>query len=60
MMALSIVTLIWGSCGIYLMNKDPLRLVIEGENHPSRRHMCWIMMVGHLGLAGAYLIRLGH
>lgn len=56
--ALSVVMLSWGSYVIYLMNKDPHRLVTEGENHPSWHHMYWIMMVGHLGLAGAYLIRL--
>ncbi len=55
--ALSVIMLVWGSYVIYLMNKDPLRLVTEGENHPSWHHMYWMMMVGHLGLAGAYLIR---
>ena len=59
-MALSVVMLIWGSYVIYLMNQDPHRLVTEGENHPSWHHMYWMMMVGHLGLAGAYLIRLSH
>jgi 4-hydroxybenzoate polyprenyltransferase len=58
--ALSVVMLIWGSYVIYLMNQDPHRLVTEGENHPSWHHMYWMMMVGHLGLAGAYLIRLNH
>jgi 4-hydroxybenzoate polyprenyltransferase len=57
---LSVVMLLWGSYVIYLMNKDPYRLVTEGENHPSWHHMYWMMMVGHLGLAGAYLIRLNH
>jgi 4-hydroxybenzoate polyprenyltransferase len=56
-LALSVIMLIWGSYVIYLMNKDPHRLVTEGENHPSWHHMYWMMMVGHLGLAGAYLIR---
>ncbi len=59
-MALSVVMLVWGSYVIYLMNKDPLRLVTEGENHPAWHHMYWMMMVGHLGLAGAYLMRLSH
>jgi 4-hydroxybenzoate polyprenyltransferase len=58
--ALSLVMLLWGSYVIYLMNQDPHRLVTEGENHPSWHHMYWMMMVGHLGLAGAYLIRLTH
>ncbi len=58
--ALSVLMLAWGSYVIYLMNKDPYRLVTEGENHPSWHHMYWMMMVGHLGLAGAYLIRLSH
>jgi chlorophyll/bacteriochlorophyll a synthase len=56
--ALSVLMLGWGSYVIYLMNKDPYRLVTEGENHPSWHHMYWMMMIGHLGLAGAYLIRL--
>ncbi len=53
---LSGVMLVWGTCVIYLINKDPHRLVTEGENHPAWHHMYWMMMVGHLGLAGAYLI----
>ena len=53
---LSVVMLAWGSYVAYLINKDPHRLVTEGENHPSWRHMYWMMMVGHLGLAGAYLL----
>jgi 4-hydroxybenzoate polyprenyltransferase len=55
-LTLSAVMLAWGSYVIYLINKDPHRLVTEGENHPSWHHMYWMMMVGHLGLAGAYLL----
>lgn len=55
--ALSAIMLVWGSYVIYLMNRDPQRLASEGENHPSWRHMYWMMMVGHLGLAAAYLLR---
>ncbi len=55
--ALSVVMLVWGGYVIYLMNSDPYRLVTEGENHPAWHHMYWMMMVGHLGLAAAYLIR---
>lgn len=55
--ALSAIMLAWGSYVIYLMNTDPHRLVTEGENHPAWHHMYWMMMVGHLGLAGAYLLR---
>lgn len=55
-LALSGIMLVWGSYVIYLMNKDPYRLVTEGENHPSWHHMYWMMMVGHMGLAGAYLL----
>lgn len=55
--ALSVIMLVWGSYVIYLMNDDPRRLVTEGENHPAWHHMYWMMMVGHLGLAGAYLLR---
>ena len=53
---LSVVMLVWGGYVVYLMNKDPRRLVSEGENHPAWHHMYWMMMVGHLGLAAAYLI----
>ncbi|MCL5005082.1 MAG: UbiA family prenyltransferase [Acidobacteria bacterium] len=53
---LSIVMLCWGSYVVYLINDDPRRLVTEGENHPGWHHMYWMMMVGHLGLATAYLI----
>ncbi len=56
-LALSVVMLVWGAYVAWLINKDPHRLVTEGENHPSWRHMYMMMMVGHLGLAGAYLIR---
>ncbi len=54
---LSIIMLAWGSYVVYLINDDPRRLVTEGENHPGWHHMYWMMMVGHLGLATAYLIR---
>jgi 4-hydroxybenzoate polyprenyltransferase len=54
--ALSVIMLAWGTYVAYLINQDPHRLVTEGENHPSWHHMYWMMMVGHLGLAGAYLI----
>lgn len=54
---ISAVLLIWGGYVIYLMNHHPERLVSEGENHPSWRHMYWMMMVGHLGVAAAYLLR---
>ena len=53
---LSVIMLLWGSYVIYLINEDPYRLVTEGENHPSWHHMYWMMMAGHLGLAGAYLL----
>jgi 4-hydroxybenzoate polyprenyltransferase len=55
--ALSVVMLVWGTYVVYLINEDPHRLITEGENHPSWHHMYWMMMVGHLGLAGAYLAR---
>jgi 4-hydroxybenzoate polyprenyltransferase len=55
-LALSVIMVAWGAYVAYLINKDPHRLVTEGENHPSWHHMYWMMMVGHLGLAGAYLI----
>jgi hypothetical protein len=55
-LVLSVIMLAWGSYVIYLMNTDPHRLVTEGENHPAWHHMYWMMMVGHLGLAGAYLL----
>ncbi len=55
-LALAAIMLAWGGYVIYLMNNDPYRLVTEGENHPAWHHMYWMMMVGHLGLAGAYLL----
>jgi 4-hydroxybenzoate polyprenyltransferase len=55
-LTLAFLMLAWGAFVIYLMNKDPHRLVLEGENHPAWHHMYWMMMVGHLGLAGAYLL----
>ena len=55
-LALAAIMLVWGSFVIFLINKDPHRLVTEGENHPAWHHMYWMMMVGHLGLAGAYLL----
>jgi 4-hydroxybenzoate polyprenyltransferase len=57
-LALSGVMLVWGWYVVYLINKDPHRLVTESENHPAWHHMYWMMMVGHLGLAGAYMLRL--
>ncbi len=57
-LVLSVVMLVWGAYVAYLINEDPHRLVTEGENHPSWHHMYWMMMVGHLGLAGAYLLHL--
>src|SRR5579862_9625598 len=56
-LALSALMLAWGTYVARLLNKDPQALLTEGENHPSWRQMYWMMMVGHLGLAGAYLIR---
>ncbi len=53
---LSVIMVAWGSYVVYLINDDPRRLVTEGENHPGWHHMYWMMMVGHLGLAVAYLI----
>jgi len=53
---LSVIMVAWGSYVVYLINDDPRRLVTEGENHPGWHHMYWMMMVGHLGLALAYLI----
>ena len=59
-LVLSVIMLGWGSYVIFLINRDPHSLVSEGENHPAWHHMYWMMMVGHLGLAGAYLIGLFH
>ncbi len=54
-LALAAVMLAWGAYVIYLINRDPHQLVLEGENHPAWHHMYWMMMVGHLGLAVAYI-----
>ncbi|MGH9434607.1 MAG: UbiA prenyltransferase family protein [Terriglobia bacterium] len=59
-LALSAVMLAWGSYVTTLINRDPRRLVSDGENHPGWRHMYWMMMTGHLGLAAAYLLSLAH
>jgi 4-hydroxybenzoate polyprenyltransferase len=59
-LALSVVMLSWGAYVSILLNRNPRSLAREGENHPSWRHMYWMMMVGHLGLAGAYLLDLVH
>ncbi len=53
---LSMIMFSWGSYVVYLINNDPRRLVTEGENHPGWHHMYWMMILGHLGLAAAYLI----
>jgi 4-hydroxybenzoate polyprenyltransferase len=53
---LAVVMTAWGAWVAYLLNADPHRLVSEGENHPAWRQMYWMMMTGHLGLAGAYLM----
>ncbi len=58
-LGLSVVMLAWGTYVIYLMNLDPRRLVTERENHPAWHHMYWMMMVGHLGLALAYVVTAG-
>ncbi len=52
---LAAILVVWGAVVIYSINDDPRRLVSEGENHPAWRHMYLMMMVGHLGLAAAYL-----
>jgi 4-hydroxybenzoate polyprenyltransferase len=57
-LVLSVIMVVWGGYVAHLINQDPHRLVTEGENHPAWHHMYWMMMVGHLGLAGAYLIPL--
>ena len=55
-LVLAAIMLAWGSVVVSLINRDPHRLVAECENHPAWLHMYWMMMVGHLGLAGAYLL----
>lgn len=57
-LALSALMFGWGLNVVRLMNRDPRALAIEGENHPAWRQMYWMMMAGHLGLAGTYLFRL--
>lgn len=55
---LSAVMLAWGALVVRMIRRDPQQLVRRGENHPAWRQMYWMMMVGHLGLAGAYLVKL--
>lgn len=57
-LALSAVLAAWGAYVVVLINRDPYRLVQERENHPAWRQMYWMMMAGHLGLAGAYALLL--
>lgn len=57
---LSALMLVWGISVARFINRDPRRLVSEGENHPAWRQMYWMIMTGHLGLAAAYLLRLIH
>ncbi len=59
-LVLSLILVVWGYWVIRLLNRDPHALVSKGENHPGWQQMYWMMMAGHLGLAGAYLIRLSH
>lgn len=47
----------WGLYTARLITRDPASLVTEGENHPGWRHMYWMLMSGHLGLAVTYLAR---
>jgi 4-hydroxybenzoate polyprenyltransferase len=53
---LALVMIAWGSLIVLLINRDPHRLVADGENHPAWRHMYLMMIVGHLGLSAAYLL----
>lgn len=57
---LSLILVAWGGWVVRLVNRDPRALVAKGENHPGWRQMYWMMMAGHLGLAGAYLLTLSH
>lgn len=57
-LALSIGLLVWGVYVVKLINREPQSLVHDGENHPGWKQMYWMMMAGHLGLAGAYLLTL--
>lgn len=59
-LALSAGLLAWGVYVAKLINREPRSLVRDGQNHPAWKQMYWMMMVGHLGLAGAYLLILIH
>ncbi len=56
-LTLAAIMFAWGVYVAITINRDPRRLVSEGENHPAWRQMYLMMMVGHLGLAVAYLVR---
>lgn len=57
-LVLSAVMLAWGVYVVVLISRNPRQLVSARENHPAWRHMYWMMMTGHLGLAAAYLLTL--
>ncbi|MGH9327585.1 MAG: UbiA prenyltransferase family protein [Terriglobia bacterium] len=59
-LVLSLTLVVWGCWVVRLINHDPYALVSKAENHPGWRQMYWMMMAGHLGLAGAYLLALSH
>lgn len=57
---LSAVMFAWGACIVKMIRRNSQQLVRAGKNHPAWRQMYWMMMVGHLGLAGAYVMNLIH
>jgi geranylgeranylglycerol-phosphate geranylgeranyltransferase len=54
--ALGAVMALWGTYVAYLINRNPISMVSQGENHPSWRQMYWMMMTGHIGLGVIYLV----
>ncbi len=55
--SLGAVLVLWGLYTAWRITRNPQSLVSQGENHPAWRHMYWMLMAGHLGLAAAYLAR---
>lgn len=53
--ALCALLVLWGMYTVYLILKDPQALS-EGENHPSWKHMYFMMMTFQVGLTVAYLV----
>ncbi|MGI6456947.1 MAG: UbiA family prenyltransferase [bacterium] len=55
MASLAVILMLWGGYVGYLILRKPAELATEA-NHVSWKHMYLIMVLGQLGIAGAYLL----